>query len=124
MGGAATSANVSNPTFLVVDTSGNVYFVDAYNNRIRFISAATGNISTVAGNGNPAFSGDGGPATSAAINSPSGLALDSSGNLYFCDTGNNRIRQVAVATGIITTIAGNGTAGYTGRWERRHQAPR
>src|SRR6202021_724936 len=67
-----------------------------------------------AGNGTAGYSGDNGPATSAELNSPQGLAVDAAGNLYILDTKNNRIRKVAAVSGMITTVAGNGTAGYTG----------
>src|SRR4029077_7598601 len=69
-------------------------------------------ISTIVGNGSPGFSGDGGAATSAQLNLPGGIAVDSSGNLYIADGGNHRVRKLS--NGIITTVAGNGTAGYTG----------
>ena len=69
-------------------------------------------ITTVAGNGTPGFSGDNGPATSAQLNDPYGVAVDSAGNLYIADTDNNRIRKVS--NGVITTVAGNGTPGYSG----------
>ena len=75
---------------------------------------STGVIGTVAGNGTAGYSGDGGAATSAEINSPDGVTVDSSGDLYIADTTNNRIRYVAASTGIVTTFAGNGTAGYSG----------
>ena len=73
------------------------------------VSLATGIITTVAGNGAPSYSGDGGPATGAEINYPNGIAVDSSGNLYIADSFNNLIRKVTVATGIISTVAGDGT---------------
>jgi DNA-binding beta-propeller fold protein YncE len=69
-------------------------------------------ISTVAGNGTQGFSGDNGPATSAQLNQPAGIAVDSAGNLYIADEGNNRIRKVT--NGVITTVAGNGTRGFSG----------
>ena len=71
-------------------------------------------ISTIAGNGTAGYSGDSGPATAAELSSPYGIAIDNAGNLYFADTANNRVRKVASGTGIISTIAGNGTAGYAG----------
>ena len=80
--------------------------------RIRKVSAA-GIISTVAGSGTPGFSGDNGPATSAALSQPAGVAVDAAGNLFIADYGNNRVRSVSPA-GTITTIAGNGTAGFSG----------
>jgi len=74
----------------------------------------TGIITTVAGNGTSGFSGAGGSATSTSLNSPSEVAVDSAGNLFFADHGNHRIRRVDVATQIITTVAGDGTRGFSG----------
>src|ERR1700753_1140015 len=71
-------------------------------------------INTIAGNGTAGYSGDSGPATSAKLNSPYALAIGNGGNLYIADPANNRIRQVALGTGTISTFAGNGTAGYSG----------
>jgi len=114
-GGAATSAEISNNVNgLALDSSGNVYIADTTNNRIRKVNMSTGIISTVAGNGTAGYSGDGGAATSAEINLPGGIAVDSSGNIYIADNGNNRIRKVTASAGDISTIAGNGTSGYTG----------
>ncbi len=70
-------------------------------------------ISTAAGNGSPGYSGDGGPATNASLNDPHGMMLDAAGNLFIADTSNNRIRKVGI-DGNITTVAGNGTNGYSG----------
>ncbi len=75
---------------------------------------AQGFITTVAGNGIAGFSGDGGPATSARLNFPSGVTVDASGNLFIADLSNQRIRKVDATTGIITTVAGNGIAGFSG----------
>src|SRR6266480_1561147 len=113
-GGAATSASLYDPTALTLDASGNLYIADQNNHRIRKVDAATGIITTVAGNGSPAFAGDGGAATSASLNYPDRVALDASGNLYIADQRNNRIRRVAAATGIITTVAGNGSPAFAG----------
>ncbi len=112
-GGPATNAQLNLPSGIAVDPQGNVYFSDFANNRVRKISATTGTITTYAGNGTAAFSGDGGPATGAGIYYPRGLALDMSGNLYVSDYGNHRIRLIT-SSGIITTVAGNGTATYSG----------
>ncbi len=71
-------------------------------------------ISTIAGTGTASYSGDNGQASSAAISAPHGIALDSSGNVYFSDMGNNRVRKITVSTGIITTYAGTGSASYSG----------
>ena len=102
------------PYSLAVDSSGNVVIADRYNNRIRKLAA--GAISTIAGNGSYNFFGDGGPATSAALGlsmGVNGMALDATGNLYFVDSLNNRVRKVT-PTGTISTVAGNGTSGYNG----------
>lgn len=113
-GGPATAASFYNPVDVVVDSSGNVFVVDATNNRVRKLSAATGIITTVAGNGVDGFSGDGGPATSASLSYPSALALDSAGDLFIADVNNGRVRRVDAVTGAITTVAGNGSFGYGG----------
>jgi sugar lactone lactonase YvrE len=113
-GGPATSAKLSWPYGVAVDSRGNVFIADSGNNRIRRADAATGIITTVAGNGNWAFSGDGGPAINASLGYPTGLNLDAKGNLFIADTTNDRVRRVDAATGIITTVAGNGTSGFSG----------
>jgi len=107
-GGPATSANLSNPGSVAQDSLGNLYIADA--ERIRVVS--NGVISTVAGNGSGGFSGDNGPAVEASLNGPSGIALDVAGNLYIADYFNHRIRMVS--NGMITTVAGNGTPGFSG----------
>jgi len=111
-GGAATSAQLYNPTGLAVDASGNVYIADNNNHRIRKV-ATSGNISTIAGNGTGGYSGDGGAATSAKLNGPPVVVVDASGNVYIADYSNHRVRKVDT-TGNISTIAGTGTAGYSG----------
>ncbi len=111
-GGPATDARFNGPEGIVVDDSGNVYIVDNGNDRIRKVNTS-GIISTVAGNGGHTFSGDGGPATAASLFAPDGMGVDRNGNIYICDAGNHRVRMVNTA-GIITTIAGNGTAASTG----------
>ena len=113
-GGAATSAELNAPHGVAVDSAGNLYIADLSNNCIRKVTATTGMITTVAGNGTAGYSGDGGAATSAELYNPFGVEVDSSGNIYIADIGNNRIRKVTATTGMITTFAGNGTAGYSG----------
>ena len=113
-GGPATGANISLPSKAIQDTAGNLYIADAGNNRVRKVTAGTGIITTFAGNGTSGYSGDKHAAIGAELNYPTGLALDSSGNLYISDSGNNVIRKVTAATGIIATFAGNGTPGYGG----------
>ncbi len=113
-GGSAVNASLNSPAGVAVDSAGNLYIADAGNQRIRRVSGGT--ITTVAGNGVAGFSGDGGPAISASLAgpgaAPEGLAVDSSGNLYIADGGNSRVRKVSGGT--ITTVAGNGSAGFSG----------
>jgi uncharacterized protein (TIGR03437 family) len=111
--GPAASAQLAGPRGLAMDSAGNLYIADTYNNRVRKVS--NGVITTVAGNGTQGFSGDNGPATSAELYQPFGLAVDSAGNLYIADWGNSRIREVS--GGVITTVAGmagNGTCCFLG----------
>ena len=113
--GPATSAEIALPTGVVVDAAGNFYIADVGEHCVRKVDTS-GTISTVAGicNGVSGYNGDGIAATSAQLNHPEGLALDGAGNLYIGDVGNNRIRMVNSTSGIITTIAGNGSGGYNG----------
>ncbi|MFD8494175.1 Ig-like domain-containing protein [Amycolatopsis sp. NPDC059657] len=111
-GGPATASSLGSPFGLAIDHSGNV-FIAASGDRIRMIDT-WGNISTVAGNGKLGFSGDGGPATSAMLSGPFDVSLDDAGNLYFIDQYNLRIRRVDRASHVITTVAGNGSDGYSG----------
>jgi uncharacterized repeat protein (TIGR01451 family) len=109
--GPAASASFNYPQGLALDSSSNLYIVDANNNRVRRVS--NGIVTTLAGNGIAGFSGDNGSAANAQLNSPRRIALDGAGNLYIADTGNQRVRKVST-TGIITTVAGNGSTGFNG----------
>jgi hypothetical protein len=113
-GGPATAAKLNGPLGLCMDASNNLYIADNANYRIRKLNCATGIINTIAGTGSNGYSGDGGQATAANFSYPRDVVLDNSGNLYVTDCNNNRIRKYAVATGIITTIAGTGVAGNAG----------
>ena len=106
-GGPATSAKFSTPVGTCIDSIGNIYIADYGNNRIRKVTASTGNISTIAGTGTAGFSGDGGPATSANLRNPVEICVDSTGIVYFADTNNSCIRKIAL-DGTISTIAGIG----------------
>jgi hypothetical protein len=113
-GGPATLTTLYHPDGVALDAGGNLFIADTFNNRIREVVKSTGAMITVAGNGSTGFSGDGGPATAAMLNAPFGVAVDGSGNVFFSDQGNNRVREVLKATGQIITVAGTGTAGYNG----------
>lgn len=112
-GHAATSVPLRYPFGIAEDTGGNLYVADTDDNRIRRVDA-NGVITTLAGNGGAGFSGDNGPATAATLNAPQGLKLDGKGNLFFADYGNKRVRRIVLATGVITTVAGNGNYLYSG----------
>jgi hypothetical protein len=108
----ATNALISQPYGICLDGAGNLFIADSGNYRIRKVDT-NGTITTVAGTGNSGYNGDGQLATLRNLNYPTGVAVDVSNNLYIADNMNNRIRKVAV-NGIITTVAGNGTSGYSG----------
>ena len=103
--GPAGSAQLSYPRGVAVDAAGNLYISDTDNLRIREVSAKTGNITTVAGNGQYGYAGDGGLAINATMSYPEGIASDSAGNLYFADTNNNIVRKINASNGIISTVA-------------------
>lgn len=118
-GGPATSAPLNSPEGLAFDDEGNLYIADTLNDRVRKVDLG-GFITTVAGTDTRGFSGDGGLARNAELNLATGsvacgqaLALDTQGNLYIADAENHRVRKVAL-NGVITTVAGNGHAGYSG----------
>ena len=112
-GGAATNAQLFNPSGLAFDLLGNLYIADI-SCRIRKVNTA-GIISTFAGTGIQGYSGDGGAATSAQLGSSCGVAVDASGNVYIAENGNQLIRKVNTA-GIISTFAGTGTCNFSGDW--------
>jgi len=111
-GGPATSAQLTSPNSIRVDSIGNLYIADWSDQRIRKVDIY-GIINTIAGNGIAGFNGDGGLATSAQINFPACLSLDKRGNIFFSDYQNSRIRKID-KNGLISTVAGNGTFSYTG----------
>jgi hypothetical protein len=112
--GLAVNASISSSARLAIDTAGNIYIADIYNNRIRKVTAATGNITTIAGKGDSGFSGDGGPARSAAFSDVESIAVDADNNIYFADAGNFRVRKITASSGFISTVAGSGSPGYSG----------
>jgi sugar lactone lactonase YvrE len=126
--GPAVDAHFWDPVPSVVNRDGDLYIADYENSRIRMVKASTRIVTTIAGSGacvttpapisatvcNSGFAGDGGPAKDATLNYPVAVASDAEGNLYIADTINHRIRRVDAATGLISTIAGNGTKGFSG----------
>ena len=110
----ATAAQLNNPNEVAFDAGGNLYIADWINNRVRKIDKVTGLISTIAGTGAAGYNGDGIAATTAQINGPCGIIFDNAGNIYIAEYGGSRVRKINGGTGIITTIAGTGTAGYNG----------
>ncbi|MFI2238649.1 NHL domain-containing protein [Streptomyces chrestomyceticus] len=110
--GPAASAQLNRPYGIVVDSTGTLYFSDRNNNRVRRITT-DGKVSTVAGNGVSGPKGDGGPAASAQLHDPREVAVDGAGVLYIADALNHRVRRVT-ADGKISTVAGTGTAGFSG----------
>lgn len=111
-GGPAISAGIPRPCGLAMGAAGELYIADTGSRRIRKVDPV-GNITTVAGAGTPGYSGDGGAATSAEIQNSQYIATDNVGNIYLSDCANHVVRKVS-ASGIITTVAGNGVAGYSG----------
>jgi sugar lactone lactonase YvrE len=113
-GGMAIAATINGPGGIAIDNSGNVYFSDSRNNRVRRIDAVTGVITTIAGTGLRTSSGDGGLAVNATFREPGGLAFDSHGDLIVCDTYGRCLRKINLSTGIISKVAGTGNKGYQG----------
>ena len=113
-GGLATNAEFARPSDVVVDANGNLYIADGNDGRIRKVTAASGIITTIAGGGAATAGPGGAPATSVRLLDPEALALDGTGNLYIADGLGEVVDQVNLATGVLTVVAGNGTAGYSG----------
>ena len=116
-GGPATDATLREPFMCCFDSAGNLFFCEAKNHIVRRVDAATGVVTTVAGTGEQGYSGDGGPATEATFNEPYSLEVDDDSpqaNIYIVDRLNAVVRRVDGATGVITTVAGTGEAGYSG----------
>jgi len=113
-GGPAARALLNGPFDIGFDAGGNLYFSDTFNHRIRRVDARTGIIATCAGSGAAGYSGDGGPATQAAFNEPYGIAVDRAGNIYVADRHNHCVRRIDGASGMVTTVAGDGSAGFAG----------
>ncbi len=119
-GGLALAATLNNPQGICIDAANNIYFVDRNNNCIRTITASTGNISTIAGNGTPGLAGDGGPAVSALLNAPVCICVSPIGDIYFSDQNpnypsydNSIIRKIEASTGLVTHIIGSLSGTYT-----------
>ena len=117
--GPATAAQLDSPQGLALSST-TLYIADTHNHRIRAVNLATNIIITIAGT-TPGFSGDNAPANAAQLNLPTAITLDTTGNLYIADTANHRIRRINATTGIITTIAGNGTQSFSGDIRPRHR---
>jgi uncharacterized repeat protein (TIGR01451 family) len=116
-GGPATGAQLRLPTGVTSDSGGNLYVADFNHFRIRRIDGATGEITTLAGNGLSGYSGDGGPATAARLrtnDTTNSLALDAAGNLYFSQTDGHRVRRIDASTGFIDTVVGDGVPTFQG----------
>ena len=111
--GPATAARLDSPQGLAIDASQNLYIADTHNHRVRKLNLTTGIITTIAGSANHGFDGDNNQATTAHLNLPTAITLDPACILYISDEQNHRIRKVDT-TGIITTIAGTGTQGFSG----------
>lgn len=121
-GGPATSAQLQNPLGMDIGPNGDLYIADTFGYRIRRVAHDTGIITTIAGTGQGGFSGDGESALQAALDRPYDVGFDSSGNLYVADTFNHRIRRIDRATGVTTTVAGNGIATFAGDGKLATQA--
>lgn len=110
----AVESNVGDPFGVEIGPDGALYVCEVRNHRIRRVDLNNGSIRTVAGTGVKGYSGDGGPAVKAEMNEPYEIRFDAEGNLYCVEMQNHVVRRIDAATGIITTVAGNGTAGFSG----------
>ncbi len=113
-GGLSTNAQLNAPVCVCTDKSGNIYIADYSNNKIKRVDVASGIITTVAGNGTVVNTGNGIPATNTGISGPIQVFTDTADNLIFSDQYNHLVRRVDKVTGLVTTVAGNGTDGYSG----------
>jgi streptogramin lyase len=109
-----SQTQVNNPYGMTIGPDGALYWCDLYNQRVRRMDLATRRVTDVAGNGQKGYKGDGGPATEASLSAPHELVFDAKGDLYFAERDNNVIRKVDMKTGVISTAAGTGMAGYSG----------
>ena len=120
-GGPAINAQLSWPNYVITDNAGNVYIADYCNNRVRMVNpdgiittiAGSGAVGTIPGEATGSYSGDGAAATAATLNCPGGLAISNAGNIYISDVANSRVRMIDT-NGVISTVCGNGTQGYSG----------
>ena len=115
--GLATAAQIARPRGIITDDFNNLYIADTYNSAIRKVDAATGIITTIAGNHSSAFSGDGGPAVNAGVPFPTAITVDDGGNIYLLEVNGgitSRLRKIDAVTGIITTLAGSSVSAYSG----------
>lgn len=112
-GAQATNTPVNEPLGVAVDGAGNIYYTDKGNNLIGEVNAA-GILTIIAGTGQTGFSPNGTVATNAALSAPSAILVDGAGNVYFTEVGNNSVREIVKATGLIQTVAGTGLPGYSG----------
>jgi hypothetical protein len=112
-GASATSTSIGEPDGCAFDTYGNFYFTQVVPDRVFKISPS-GSITSIAGTSSTGYNGDGIMATTAKLDIPAGIAIDSANNIFIADGNNNRVRKVDAITGVITTIAGTGSAGFSG----------
>src|SRR4051812_16958082 len=109
-----SDSQVNNPYGIIFGPDGALYFCDLDNQRIRRFDPKTRAVTTIAGNGEKGYTGDGGPAAQASLNMPHEIQFDKAGNLYIAERDNHVIRKVEAKTGIISTAAGTGVAGFGG----------